>query len=75
MDVQRGPHWRFRVRDNGRGFATDADRDQDTHVGLHIMRERAERIGALVAVHSHPGGGTEVSIDVPVQTEASTPNP
>lgn len=75
VDVQRGPHWRFRVRDNGRGFATDADRDQDTHVGLHIMRERAERIGALVAVHSHPGGGTEVSIDVPVQTEASTPNP
>lgn len=65
VGVRRGPHWRFTVRDNGRGFATDGPRDADTHVGLHIMRERAQRIGANVQVRSRPGGGTEVSLDVP----------
>lgn len=65
VGVQRGPRWRFTVRDNGQGFATDGARDADTHVGLHIMRERAQRIGARVEVQSRPGSGTEVSLDVP----------
>jgi two-component system nitrate/nitrite sensor histidine kinase NarX len=62
MVVQRGPQWVFSVRDNGRGFDQSRERDEDTHVGLHIMRERAERIGAQVSVDSTPGAGTEVRI-------------
>lgn len=60
--VERGPQWTFTVRDNGRGFVPGPQRDDDTHVGLHIMRERAERIGAQVQIESTPGLGTEVRI-------------
>ncbi len=60
--VDKGPNWRFEVRDNGRGFQPVAAQASDTHVGLHIMRERAERIGAQVQVHSTPGQGTKVEI-------------
>lgn len=64
--VQRGPQWVFTVRDNGSGFDPGARREEDTHVGLHIMRERAERIGAKVSVESAPGVGTEVRIALSV---------
>lgn len=64
VTVERGPHWRFRVRDNGRGFEPAPDGAVDTRVGLHIMQERAERIGAQVTVESCLGQGTEVTIDV-----------
>jgi len=64
LQVERGPQWRFRVRDNGRGFVARAPADSDTHVGLHIMRERAERIGASVRIDSQPGHGTEVCLEL-----------
>jgi two-component system nitrate/nitrite sensor histidine kinase NarX len=52
------------VRDNGRGFDPAPEGAVDTRVGLHIMKERAERIGAQVMVESCLGQGTEVTIDV-----------
>jgi len=64
VTVERGPQWRFRVRDNGRGFEPAPRDAPDTRVGLHIMKERAERIGAQVTVESCLGQGTEVTIDV-----------
>lgn len=63
VEVERGPCWRFTVRDNGRGFEQRPLTVDDTHVGLHIMRERAQRIGAQVSVHSVPGQGTEVMLE------------
>jgi two-component system, NarL family, nitrate/nitrite sensor histidine kinase NarX len=63
--VERGPRWRFIVRDNGRGFTPLASSETDTHVGLEIMRERARRIGAEVHVQSVPGRGTEVCLELP----------
>lgn len=64
LDVAKGPHWRFTVRDNGRGFDTGADRGE-SHVGLKIMRERAARIGAGVSVCSASGAGTSVILTLP----------
>ena len=64
VDVDRGPRWVFRVRDNGQGFDPDTRTLDETHVGLQIMRERAQRIGAHVEVHSLPGQGTEVRIEL-----------
>lgn len=64
--LERGPVSRYRVRDDGAGFTPEAADEGGVHVGLQIMRERAERIGATVAVRSVPGQGTEVVLEVPL---------
>jgi two-component system nitrate/nitrite sensor histidine kinase NarX len=57
LSVQQQPVWHFEVRDDGVGFAKDGAAIDETHVGLHIMAERAQRIGAALQVHSSPGKG------------------
>jgi len=64
VDVEQAPRWRVTVRDDGRGFAPVAGPDE-THVGLRIMRERAQTIGAEVDVQSQPGDGTRVVLTLP----------
>ena len=64
LEVERGERWRFTVRDNGVGFDTQA-RHGETHVGMKIMRERAERIGASVRLVSGPQQGTVVTLELP----------
>jgi two-component system nitrate/nitrite sensor histidine kinase NarX len=64
LEVQRGRDWRFEVRDDGRGFDATAAAPDETHVGLRIMRERAARVGATVAVDSVPSAGTCVTLVV-----------
>ncbi len=64
LTVQRQPHLRIEVRDDGQGFDGAAGADE-THVGLRIMRERAAGIGAAVAVDSAPGRGTRVVVELP----------
>jgi two-component system, NarL family, nitrate/nitrite sensor histidine kinase NarX len=86
LDVQQQPHWRFEVRDDGVGFGTGAESHDETHVGLRIMRERAQRIGGVLEVHSSRGRGTSVILNLPqlpvppadahsdtVETEAAAP--
>ncbi len=63
--MQQGPQWRVEVRDDGRGFVTAPPPADETHVGLRIMRERAERIGATVEVASVAGSGTCVVLTLP----------
>ncbi|MBJ7311194.1 type IV pili methyl-accepting chemotaxis transducer N-terminal domain-containing protein [Rugamonas sp. CCM 8940] len=54
------------IRDNGQGFDTAALAEQgESHVGIHIMRERAQRIAALLNVTSVPGAGTTVNLQLP----------
>ena len=65
VDLQRGPVYRFRVRDDGRGFEPDKAAPE-LHVGLHIMRERTQRIGGSLTMSSCPGAGTEVVLEVAV---------
>jgi two-component system, NarL family, nitrate/nitrite sensor histidine kinase NarX len=64
LEVHKGEQWRLVVRDNGVGFDPSMQQDQ-THVGTKIMRERAERIGATVALTSHPGQGTTMTLTLP----------
>lgn len=70
--VHRHPRWRFEVLDNGVGFDTTGVPPDSTHVGLGIMRERAQRIGAVVQVGSTPGQGTRVCIELPSGATAPT---
>jgi two-component system nitrate/nitrite sensor histidine kinase NarX len=68
VEMLRGPVYRFRVRDDGRGFDPGAQ-GSDLHVGLRIMRERAHRVGGTLHVDSRPGAGTEVVLTLPVLQE------
>ena len=71
LDVQQQPHWRFEVRDDGVGFhANDPDR-RETHVGLRIMAERAERIGATLEIISTPGRGSSAVLELAPQGVAA----
>jgi two-component system nitrate/nitrite sensor histidine kinase NarX len=71
LDVQQQPHWRFEVRDDGIGFDADDPGRSETHVGLRIMAERAERIGATLELISTPGHGSSVVLELaPVANHA-----
>jgi len=66
LDVQQQPSWRFEVRDDGMGFMTKNDELDETHVGLRIMAERAQRIGAQLEVISTPGHGSSIILTLPL---------
>ena len=51
---------RLTIADDGAGF--DPGTVTADHLGLRIMRERAEAIGAQLSVYSEPGDGTQVSV-------------
>jgi signal transduction histidine kinase len=53
-----------RVRDNGKGFAVPAN-GRNGHLGLAIMRERAELAGGWFRIESAPDDGTTVQAWVP----------
>jgi PAS domain S-box-containing protein len=58
--VRNGDSAELTVCDDGRGFVLDKVTPE--HLGLSIMHERAEAIGAQLQVESQLGGGTEVTI-------------
>jgi signal transduction histidine kinase len=55
---------RFTVADDGCGF-DPASSVGDSHLGLTIMRARAERSGGRLVIDSTPGVGTRISIYFP----------
>ena len=71
LDVEQQPAWRFAVRDDGVGFADD-DLFDETHVGLRIMRERAQRIGATLEIVAQPGRGSSIVLTLPPPARAMT---
>ncbi len=58
--AQLGDTVQLSVVDDGRGFATAETRPES--LGLNIMRERAESVGAELAVASTPDTGTRVTL-------------
>lgn len=65
LDVQQQPQWRLEVRDDGLGFPSGQGAPDETHVGVRIMTERAERLGAKLDVMSRLGHGTSVVLTLP----------
>ena len=65
--AMNGGKLKMRVADDGKGFEqTDAFSEIGGHFGLLGMRERAERLGGELHLHSEPGEGTEVEVTVPL---------
>jgi len=58
------------ITDEGCGFeeiwpSSDATRDDESHFGLKIMRERAEAVGGRLEVRSALGEGTSIIVRLP----------
>jgi signal transduction histidine kinase len=57
---------RLRIRDDGHGIDPDIlQSGRAGHIGLAVMRERAERIGGQLDIISGPGAGAEIELKVP----------
>jgi PAS domain S-box-containing protein len=50
----------LRIKDDGRGF--DPQAIPAGHLGIGIMHERADKIGAILQINSKPGEGTSVDV-------------
>ncbi len=55
----------LRVRDDGRGFDVDALTASEG-LGVAGMKERANLVGGRLRVHSAPGRGTDIRLEVPL---------
>jgi ligand-binding sensor domain-containing protein/two-component sensor histidine kinase len=56
---------RLLAMDDGRGF--DATRLSGAHFGLTGMQERARSAGGTLTIHSRPGEGTKVEVELPLK--------
>ena len=64
---------RVTIMDDGDGFDPDVRMDGDgKHIGLRVMRERAEEVGGSLNLHSEVGQGTRVVVQVPVKGNGVT---
>jgi signal transduction histidine kinase len=54
----------LRIVDDGRGL--DPKSVQSDGLGMLTMRERANLLGAKLAVESQPGAGTTVRVEAPL---------
>lgn len=60
VTLRLGETVRLTVADNGKGF--ESSTVTADHLGLKIMRERAEAIGAKINIYSEPDEGTQISV-------------
>jgi PAS domain S-box-containing protein len=60
VTLRLGDTIRLTIADNGAGF--DPSTVTADHLGMKIMRERADAIGAKFSVYSEPGEGAQISV-------------
>ena len=70
VDLEKGHVYVFRVSDDGRGFDATVPGVEEGHVGLAIMRERAQRIGGRIDFRSGPESGTQITLTLPILQKA-----
>lgn len=75
LTVRQQPEWHFEVRDNGIGFTPNCSQLDETHVGLRIMMERAQRIGAILNITSTRDEGSCMTLTLPAPASLATPAP
>jgi two-component system nitrate/nitrite sensor histidine kinase NarX len=71
--LTRNPQGQYNVliEDDGDGMSTPTDGRPGEHIGISVMRERAERLPGELSIESEPGEGTRVVLTFPrLQTEA-----
>ena len=64
--IRNAEEFHLTVQDDGDGDdPADIASRGEAHVGFHIMRERAARLGAQLGLESRPGGGARVHLLLP----------
>jgi len=63
--VRAGNGLQMEIADNGRGIA-EADRNKPASFGIRGMHERAAALHGTLAIDDAPGGGTVVTIRIPL---------
>jgi signal transduction histidine kinase len=54
------------IQDDGIGFDMDKlSKQEGTHFGLQFMHERAAQMNGSIDIHSEPGSGTTVELNIP----------
>jgi signal transduction histidine kinase len=54
------------IRDDGCGFQqSHRSSTRNGHFGIAVMQERVRKLGGAFRIHSQPGSGTEVAVEVP----------
>jgi two-component system nitrate/nitrite sensor histidine kinase NarX len=70
--VDHGLDFRMIVEDDGDGFDPEVmTQDSEIHIGLHIMRERAIRLGAQLSITPRPGAGVRLELTLPRLSETA----
>ena len=71
--IRQGDAVVLRISDDGRGFHMTSTEDlgREGHYGLLGLQERTERVGGKISVASHPGRGTTITVELPV--DGATP--
>jgi len=69
VTVANGRDFRLSIEDDGIGYdPADIASRGETHIGFHIMRERAKRLSAVLRLDSTPGRGARVELVVPARS-------
>jgi signal transduction histidine kinase len=63
----------LQIVDDGRGFVTGGPRDEKAGIGLFTMRERVALVNGEFQISSRSGGGTSVSVTVPLRGASPVP--
>lgn len=70
--LNRSNRFIMKIEDDGEGFdIQQLDRLDGSHVGLHIMQERAKRIHAELEIQSRPQQGTTIQLTAAPQESLS----
>lgn len=67
VTIETTPFWLIlRIEDNGQGMASGMATKMHEGLGITGMRERAEWLAGTFEIHSRPGVGTRVHVDLPL---------
>jgi two-component system, NarL family, sensor kinase len=67
--ARNGGEAKLIVSDDGRGFSSESlsRRREEGHLGLRLLADLAAEAGGRLEVDSTPGGGTRVTMEIPVR--------
>jgi len=58
------------VTDDGQGLESRERASGGAHFGLQGVRERVDKLGGVLDIHSSPGAGTRLSVTIPARVES-----